>query len=324
MISFWLIFTFLSAPWMSSASGFTACSDLPTGVQKMILGVDITSLDVVPIDFQGDNGFKKPVLNFSCDSDRSWKSPSGIVKQLPDQVWQMTSEPGGWLTADVDFYQTYNEVRQSMSYGVGGEGSLFNFAFSASQNYKKLQNSITNKSKYIYQVSSFESATHVDLHPSEAIELDYFAQNYIDRKLKDSFESDPAAYFKFIYTFGTHYFSSANFGGFIWMLFETNKDYFYSHSESDIETNAKVSFLDFISLHGGGTSTTSTIDQTFSQATTETIKYYGGDTNLLTQNGFQSWQPSVDQDPWLFSGQLTPISDLILDEKKKKVNGISS
>ncbi|XP_059142063.1 perivitellin-2 67 kDa subunit-like [Physella acuta] len=302
---------------ITRASGVTECSNPPPGVQKIFRGVDITTLDLAPIDFQGNSGFKNPVLNFSCNSGRNWRSPAGTVYQLPDQIWHMTSVPGGWLTADVNIYKTYNEVRRSMSSDVGGEGSLFKFSFSASQNYKKLQNTITNSSKYICDVSSFESATRVDVNPSWALELDRFAQIYIDRMLTGTFASNPIAYNRFINEFGTHYFSSANFGGFIWMLFETNTDYFYSQTEREIQRNAKASFLKIISLRGGTVTGSTTVDQRFESSTTQTVKYYGGDTNLLTQSGFQRWQPSVDLDPWLFSGQLKPISDLISDETKR-------
>ena len=47
-------------------------------------------------------------------------------------------------------------------------------------------------------------------------------------------------------------------------------------------------------------------------------RYYGGFTNLLDKAGMKEWMPTVIGNPWLFRGNLIPISDLILDDMKKK------
>jgi len=46
--------------------------------------------------------------------------------------------------------------------------------------------------------------------------------------------------------------------------------------------------------------------------------YYGGNTNLLGKdNGIPTWQPTVANNPWLFSCKLAPIYNLITDANKK-------
>ncbi|CAL1538483.1 unnamed protein product [Lymnaea stagnalis] len=308
-------FAFLIAVHISHAE--IHCSNPPPGIQKMVRGVDITKLDLVPLDVIGTNGFKSPVLNFSCNSGRTWRSPTGQEYQLPDQIWHMTSLPGGWLSTEVKVYKNYNDLRQSMTTEVGGEGSIWRFAFSASHSYKKMQNIIANTSRYISEASSFESATRADATPSWILGLDRFSQIFIDRMITGSFEADPRAYNRFIHEFGSHYFSTANFGGYVKVVSETDSEYFYTKSDAQAKTNAKASFLKVISFHGGHVSGSTSVDKSFSSATTQSIRYYGGDTNLLTNNGIQQWQPTVDKDPWLFSGELKPISDLISDETKR-------
>ncbi|CAG5124603.1 unnamed protein product [Candidula unifasciata] len=293
------------------------CTNPPPGVSRMIRGVDITKLDIVPLQILGSNGFKSPVLNFTCSGGRRWRNPRGIEYQLPDQVWQMTSIPGGWVSADVSLYKTYEDVRRSMNSEVGIRGSLWKFSFSASRNYMKLQNTISNSSRYVSDIAAFESATRVDFIPSWVIELDRFAAAYIDRRISGTFESNPAAYNRFIENFGTHYFSTANFGGYIRVTFETSSSYFYSRTDSEVKSKAKASFLKIISAHGGRVTGSTTEDSTFVQQSTQSIRYFGGVTNLLAHGGMSQWQPTVDNDPWLFSGELHPISDLITDDTKR-------
>ncbi|BFZ00947.1 hypothetical protein BsWGS_03986 [Bradybaena similaris] len=293
------------------------CSNPPPGVNTMVRGVDITKLDIVPLQIIGSNGFMSPVLNFTCDGGRKWKNPAGVEYQLPDQVWQITNVPGGWLSADVSLYKTYEDVRRSMNSEVGIDGSIWKFSFSASRSYMKLQNTITNTSRYVSDIAAFESATRVDFIPSWIIELDRFAALYVERRISGTFESNPAAYNTFINNFGTHYFSTANFGGYIRVTFETSSSYFYSRTDSEVKSKAKASFLKIISAQGGHVSGSTTEDSTFKEQSTQSIRYFGGDTNLLAQGGIAKWQPTVDNDPWLFSGELHPISDLITDATKR-------
>ncbi|KAK7003424.1 perivitellin-2 67 kDa subunit [Biomphalaria glabrata] len=211
------------------------CSNLPPGIQKMVMGVDITRLDLVPLDVVGSYGFVGPILQFTCDENNTWKSPEGIVYELPDQIWHMSSRPGGWLSASVNLYKSYEDVRSAMATEVGGEGVIWKFAFSASKTYTKMQNAITNSSR----------------------------------------------------------------------------------SDNEVQTYARATLFNIISAHGGKVSSSLNIDEHFTNSSTQTVRYYGGNTNLLTQNGIEEWQNTVDNDPWLFSGELKPISSLITDERKK-------
>lgn len=70
---------------MAYAESAGECSNPPPGVRQMVRGIDITKLDLVPLEIIGSNGFMSPVINFTC-SDRTWRSPTGAVYQLPDQV----------------------------------------------------------------------------------------------------------------------------------------------------------------------------------------------------------------------------------------------
>ncbi|XP_059172761.1 perivitellin-2 67 kDa subunit-like [Physella acuta] len=302
---------------IASQTAAKHCTHLPPGLSKMVRGVDVSKLDMLPIDIVGDDGVMSPIIPFTCDQGKQYKSVKGTLYELPDQVWQMTSVPGGWLSSDAHTYSSYSEVRNSMSNSVGLEADTGKYSFSASFSYKKMQNSITNSSRYISEVTAFAAATRADVNPPEKLGLDSFAQEYVDTTLTGTFESNPTAYNKFIDTYGTHYFTSAKFGGFIRMVFETSKEYAMTKTESEIEANAKASYMKMVSVSVGHTSSNGNVDEKFTSNSKTTMKYYGGDTNVLSSDGLSKWQPTVESDPWLFSGKLKPISDLIKDETKK-------
>ncbi|XP_059159798.1 perivitellin-2 67 kDa subunit-like [Physella acuta] len=101
------------------------------------------------------------------------------------------------------------------------------------------------------------------------------------------------------------------------MVFETNTAYFNSKSESEIEANAKASYMKMVSVSVGVSSSSGNVDESFTSNTKSSIKYYGGDLNVLASGGLSKWQPTVEGDPWLFTGKLKPISDLIKDPAKR-------
>ncbi|XP_059154895.1 perivitellin-2 67 kDa subunit-like [Physella acuta] len=237
---------------------------------------------------------------------------------MPDQIWAIASVPGGYMSSEVSTFQTYSEVRDSMSVSVGLDIDYRLFAFSTSSTYTKMQSLITNSSKYLSEVTAFTGATRVDVLPPEKLELDSNTQNFIDNMLTGTYESNQQAYDTFVKEYGTHYFATGNFGGYVRMIFEVTQDYFSSRNEVDIETNAKASYANMISVSVGVSTSNAKIDESFKSGTKNTVKYYGGNTNYLnSQDGFSKWLPTVENDPWLFSGHLKPISDLIKNSTKK-------
>lgn len=46
-------------------------------------------------------------------------------------------------------------------------------------------------------------------------------------------------------------------------------------------------------------------------------RYFGGSANLPKDGGIEKWQPTISKDPWLFAGELVPITCLITDPEKQ-------
>ncbi|XP_059154870.1 perivitellin-2 67 kDa subunit-like [Physella acuta] len=303
---------------VTSIVGSKQCPNLPPGLTKIVKGVDISKLDLLPLEFTSDDGILSPVFPLTCEQGKKWKSPKGVIYDMPDQIWTISSVPGGYMSSEVSTFQTYSEVRDSMSVSVGLDIDYRMFSFSASSTYKKMQSLITNSSKYLSEVTAFTGATRVDVLPAGSLEFDNNTQNYIDNMLTGTYESNQQAYDTFVKEYGTHYFATGNFGGYVRMIFEATQEYFSSSSEVDIETNAKASYAHMITVSTGVSTSSAKIDESFKSGTKNTVKYYGGNTNYLnSQDGFSRWLPTVENDPWLFSGNLKPISDLIRNSTKK-------
>ncbi|XP_076352890.1 perivitellin-2 67 kDa subunit-like isoform X1 [Tachypleus tridentatus] len=237
---------------------------------------------------------------------------------LPDQIWDVSNVPGGWLIEEVKIMKSYREVKRQKASNAGIDISILKGAFSGSRSYKSSQHTIMNTSQYVEEVSAYDSAFRADLLPSWALTLNRFAQHFINNRLPESYEANRESYNTFVNFFGTHYFENANFGGIINVYISTDRSYFYQKTDREVSAQAKASYLKFLSLKGGYSGAVSTIDQKFEQSSVKTIRYYGGETNLLSSSGITSWQPTVADNPWLFAGKLTSISSLVQNANKKE------
>ncbi|CAG0896999.1 unnamed protein product [Darwinula stevensoni] len=282
----------------------------------MSRGVDVTQLDMTPLDFTGEDGFKKSIFDFTCEQEGT-VTIYGKEYNLPDQVWEVTRIPGGWISSSVQIFKTYREIKNSMAYQVGAGVNTGKFGFSASHSYERMQNTIVNTSSYIEEVSSFDSAVRADLVPQWELKLGKFISSFVDLQLPPTFAQDPAAYDKFIAQFGTHYFQNGKYGGVLKLVLETKSEYFSSKTDVQVKNQAEASFLQAFKLDGSQSQGKTNIDERFKELTTKTIRYYGGNTNLLSSSGINDWQPTVAANPWLFAGDLAPISILIQDPKKR-------
>lgn len=67
------------------------CSNLLPGLSKITKGVDITRLDLLPLDFSGNDGTMSPIIQLTCDQGKQWTNPKRISYDMPDQVSQAVS-----------------------------------------------------------------------------------------------------------------------------------------------------------------------------------------------------------------------------------------
>ncbi|XP_071106999.1 perivitellin-2 67 kDa subunit-like [Haliotis cracherodii] len=294
------------------------CPSPPPGINKMRRGVDVTTLDLLPLDLTTSNpdGFKRPIIDFTCNLNLTWTDRKKNTYDLPDQIWDILSVPGGWSHANEKIFKNYNEVKKTMAASAGISVGFKYGMFSASGSYTKMQHTLTRTSQYIEEVSAYDAALKIDFLPAFDLETSRYFKRFIDR-LSTSFTSNPSSYFRFIRYFGTHYFTSGNFGGAIKLHIETKSSYYDGKTTRDVQAQAKASFLSLVKIRGSGSSSSSRIDRNFKKSSTESLKYFGGDVNLLSK-GLSTWQPTVITNPWLFSGEIASLSDFVEDATKKK------
>lgn len=154
---------------------------------------------------------------------------------------------------------------------------------------------------------------HVALKPNEA-----FARSL--GKLPATYAANPAAFQEFLDTFGTHYFESGIFGGYLRQETVVENRYRYETNDRDITTNVQAKYQVMVSAKVGVDTSKNSKSVTFDQSTRTSHYYYGGKTNLVTAMSaeqFASWQESVSRDPWLFGGLVKPIENLIENEAVK-------
>lgn len=294
----------------------TICHHLLPGLHKLRSGVDITKLDLLPLKFNSDAGFKYPVIDFNC-ADGKTQYIGETMYNVPDEIFIVTPLYKGLLNAQVNIVKKSSDVLKMMSANIGFD-TVIKGLFSASASYKKMTSSFYNESRYVEHVVAHQSVSRVSLIPKFILKLGKYAQLYVDKFLPSKFESDPQKYFEFITTFGTHYFSTVNYGGSLQLYLETMKSYYQGKSDKDVQAEASATFYKILKGMGGTSWSVKKVDTKFTASSNQIIRYYGGDTNLLASGGIAKWQPTVAKNPWVFGGQLVPLGDLITDSSKRE------
>jgi hypothetical protein len=144
-------------------------------------------------------------------------------------------------------------------------------------------------------------------------------KGFVDTQLPNNYLDNAGKYQEFLANFGTHYFSTARFGGVFHLEIDTAKGYTESHTEKDLSLQAGISYQSYIAINGSHTVGKNATDKAFRDASNEKAYYYGGNADLINTgaNGFQQWWNSAQANPWLFGGVLEPMINFIPTGPKK-------
>jgi len=299
---------------VKSFSTNTLCRRPPSGLGRMIRGIDAAYLDLLPLGTNTDMGFRSPIFDYTCNEGKKVFLDNKEY-DLPDQVNGAESVPGGIQSTKIEVFRKLDQVINSMKLSVGIGDALGLFMLSPSLNFA--HSTLTNTSRYIEEVSAHVSSFRADHAPSWAMELTKYAKMYLDRRLTKSFAEAPKLYEDFIKSFGTHFFQDAYFGGMLKLVIETESSYFEKSTTVGVGLQAEGVFGEIVKLKGGVGVSNTKVDGDFKKSSKESMRYYGGALNLLDKKGIKEWMPTVIGDPWLFRGNLKPIYELIPDATKK-------
>ena len=110
-LSFVFLFYFSFLFWkFTLANRF--CDNLAPGFARMTLGVDLTCVDFEPFDMSEPDGFRTPVIEFTCDKGKTWRNPfNNITYQMPDQVWSIVNKPGSFKEVETEVYENIIDIK---------------------------------------------------------------------------------------------------------------------------------------------------------------------------------------------------------------------
>ena len=95
-------------------------------------------------------------------------------------------------------------------------------------------------------------------------------------------------------------------------MYDTDTEFFSTHTDEEVKAEARTIFID-----GGGAGDSSEVSKQFKALSNEQLLFYGGNADLQSPGSVHSWQSTVDANPWLLSGTVKPISDLIRNDRKR-------
>ena len=141
-------------------------------------------------------------------------------------------------------------------------------------------------------------------------------------------------YDQLVETFGTHYFEVGRFGGSLVQQTIIESTLVQSQTKAEVKAQCKAQLASVSKMLQVGASGTVAHSDYFRQHTATSLKFFGGNVtgigdgsgvlssgNKLGDHVLKEWFNTVALNPWLFSGKLTSIDELISggDNLKKGV-----
>ncbi|XP_075256735.1 perivitellin-2 67 kDa subunit-like [Convolutriloba macropyga] len=289
------------------------CSNILPGLTRMSSGVDITTLDLEPRDQLSSAGFKRLLFDIECDNGTRW-TYNNQVYQIPDHVKVTFSIPTGSTTAATTLHRSVTDVQHTFRAAVGVSAFKYGMG-SGSGSYESKLRSIRDNfvqiSEVKFMLTTIEAALEDEISFSSSV-------SKAIALLPGNSTYKYATYREFFKNYGTHFIRNAKFGGKIQTNFKISQNYYLHHNSEQIKMQANAAFNKKITteFHGGFETGTDNIDSSFEEFTTSETYYYGGSANILLDSGYQQWQPTVEENPWIISVELKPISSLLTDKAK--------
>lgn len=159
----------------------TQCSNIPSVINTMSLGIDITSFDL----FGTSPGWSTlPIIELTCANGATWINPNNDIEyNIPDQLaenpiampWSVTVETSfeSMKTYDVKVYMS-ESISKSYAFGLFSKSKSLSESYSELMVNRRLQGSV-NSSVGAFEINFIPYA----IDPS-IIQLSSLALNYIE------------------------------------------------------------------------------------------------------------------------------------------------
>ena len=308
----------------------TGCSHIVPGLDRIAHGVDITRLDLFHDYAAGpDDGFVSRILELHCDSDKSWTSPiTGVTYQVPDEVSDVIGMRSGMAISDSLLAKTVTELRRSLLADISFNDSFGLGSLSESTTVTKSKDRLQRMNKFVAFDRAYVSILtlrwkseleRTSLSPYFMFDLDDLPETFDD--------STAERYLKIFPTYGTHYFRRGIFGASLSTWFEIDRNIIPLLELTDAEIREQVTayFLFYLKENGAYSGKVPFFNYKFGSYIHYVYRLFGGKPDLfLKKFGYEKWYKSLASNPWLHSGTLDPITDLIPENHPRKVEVIKA
>lgn len=116
----------------------------------------------------------------------------------------------------------------------------------------------------------------VDFRTARSLTLNEDFTNCLPSEPVKKYEDDPALYDGFIADYGTHYWSSAIFGGYLYLRTTIEEQYRMNSDERSITLELEASFKEKLKAKTEAEQVTSTVSDRFRKNTRSEFAYFGG------------------------------------------------
>lgn len=113
--------------------------DLIPGMDRMVKGIDINTLNFYPMVESSMNGYMESIFSFSCANELTWinhNDEKNTVFSKPDEVENLSYLPEGQKDAGVQILKSLKELKSFLSGKAGVSGIFEDFGFTGSGSYQ--------------------------------------------------------------------------------------------------------------------------------------------------------------------------------------------
>jgi len=284
------------------------------------MGIDASNMQfsVLPIVTveTAENG------TYSCSSNDQygpacWQNPFYPDKQfyVPENIY-LQNTPNSVLVNGSQIFQSFDDFQQFYSH-TDSDDSWFGSSSKTVYHFYEKYFEEDSALIYMYQSRSWYQLTLPPLPPPN---LSPMAEQVIDQLPAKYDPRDPdntRLYMNAITSIGTHFVSTAMFGGIEHMTGWFHKCLLSTYSVDYVQEQSGWSFLGLIYDNSGNVNYNEKLDMNFVSWSNVQVNYIGGKAFDYDPSEFTDWVDTLKDRPLPTTYQVLPISFLIQDPQKQ-------
>lgn len=272
---------------------------------------------------------RAPLVRWNYEFAQTWKSPyTGLTYDIPDELF-VTNVAQSSSTKFVGITDTWSQhykyksssinFKIGVGFDIGGVGLEASLAFGRSKT----------------EVSSYLKANYnqfgLDNHYISYFQLDLWPGSDFDPRFQMMIKALPAGfstaeerakYGQLIRGYGTHYVSTAQFGGFVNVTTVFDKALVEKYGASWVSTQVGIALkygAYSLGIDYGKNNTDVKNDRAYTENSKTFAQYIGGIPDVLESQGYKAWIATILSNPVMVPAKtmMFPISELMPDSVRK-------